>query len=155
MSGDLEQGRPDHGGQGARESGDTRGTAAHHLNPHNAQTQGNGNGVSPPAGPSNGAPESDDARLARKCVERFSKARANDRSAWFRVGLALWGVSPSLLDAWVAWSRTREKHRDGECERLWSEFKPASNGKGYTIASLIFWAREDSGDPSFGKRGSR
>ena len=77
---------------------------------------------------------------ALAALERLSSARAEGYSTWVSVGMALHAVDESLLDAWNRWSAESSKHDDHCCATAWAAF----GRSGYTLASLIFWADEDS-----------
>lgn len=91
----------------------------------------------------------DDDALARKALALLSSERADDRKSWLEVGMALHSVSLDLLDDWDRWSQQSDKYTPGECARQWRSFEAKPGG--VTIASLIQWARDDSGDQGFGK----
>jgi P4 family phage/plasmid primase-like protien len=79
---------------------------------------------------------------AVKLVDLFSNKRSNDYHSWLRVGWALHNTHPTLLDTWVNFSKRSKKYKDGECETMWTQMKD----DGYTIRSLMLWAKEDSPD---------
>jgi P4 family phage/plasmid primase-like protien len=79
---------------------------------------------------------------AVKLCEMFSLKRANDYHSWLRVGWALHNTDRSLLDTWILFSKKSKKYKDGECENVWANMKD----DGYTIRSLMLWAKEDSPD---------
>jgi P4 family phage/plasmid primase-like protien len=75
-----------------------------------------------------------------KLTEMFSHKRANDFHSWVRVGWALHNTDVSLLDTWILFSKKSKKYQDGECEKMWDNMKD----DGYTIRSLMLWAKEDN-----------
>lgn len=77
---------------------------------------------------------------AVKLTEMFSHKRATDFHSWIRVGWALHNTDLSLLDSWILFSKKSKKYKDGECEKIWDNMK----GDGYTIRSLMLWAKEDN-----------
>ena len=79
---------------------------------------------------------------AVKLTELFSTKRATDYHSWLRVGWALHNTDTSLLDTWILFSKKSKKYNDGECENVWSNMKD----DGYTIRSLMLWAKEDNPD---------
>jgi P4 family phage/plasmid primase-like protien len=81
---------------------------------------------------------------AMKLVEMYNVKRADDYTAWLRVGWALHNTHPTLLDTWIAFSKRSKKFKDGECEQLWQNMK--KHEAGLTIRSLMLWAKEDSPD---------
>ncbi len=77
---------------------------------------------------------------AMKMTELLSSKRADNYFEWLRVGWALHNTHRCLIDTWVQFSKRSRKFSDGECERLWASMKD----DGYTIRSLMLWAKEDS-----------
>ena len=77
---------------------------------------------------------------AMKMTELLSSKRADNYFEWLRVGWALHNTHRCLIDTWVQFSKRSRKFVDGECERLWASMKD----DGYTIRSLMLWAKEDS-----------
>lgn len=77
---------------------------------------------------------------ALAAVEHISPSRAEGYPSWVNVGMGLHAVDPALLGAWDRWSSQSPKHDDQCCARAWASF----GRSGYTLASLIFWADEDS-----------
>lgn len=84
----------------------------------------------------------DDRTTALEALGHLSANRADDRDQWLQVGMALHSVDAGLLSDWEAWSSQSSKFTEGECAEKWSGF----NGSGgLTIASLVQWAKDDSG----------
>jgi P4 family phage/plasmid primase-like protien len=77
---------------------------------------------------------------AMKMTELLSSKRADNYFEWLRVGWALHNTHRCLIDTWVSFSKRSRKFIDGECEKLWASMKD----DGYTIRSLMLWAKEDS-----------
>ena len=77
---------------------------------------------------------------AMKMTELLSSKRADNYFEWLRVGWALHNTHRCLIDTWVSFSKRSRKFSDGECERLWASMKD----DGYTIRSLMLWAKEDN-----------
>ncbi len=77
---------------------------------------------------------------AMKMTEMLLTKRADNYHEWLRVGWALHNTHRSLIDTWIQFSRQSKKYQDGECEKLWSNMKD----DGYTLRSLMLWAKEDS-----------
>jgi hypothetical protein len=95
-----------------------------------------------------------DTEVALAClnaIDNCGKGCHYDR--WIVVGMVLHDLdfSSSMLDRWVQWSRRSNKHRDGVCESKWSSF---GSRTGWTVGSLVAWARE-SGTDVFSKSGGR
>ena len=77
---------------------------------------------------------------AMKMTELLSSKRADNYFEWLRVGWALHNTHRCLVDTWVSFSKRSRKFVDGECEKLWASMKD----DGYTIRSLMLWAKEDN-----------
>ncbi len=77
---------------------------------------------------------------AMKMTEMLLPKRADNYHEWLRVGWALHNTHTSLIDTWVQFSRQSKKYAEGECQKLWSNMKD----DGYTLRSLMLWAKEDS-----------
>lgn len=75
-----------------------------------------------------------------KMTELLSSKRADNYFEWLRVGWALHNTHRCLIDTWIQFSKRSRKFNDGECEKLWASMKD----DGYTIRSLMLWAKEDS-----------
>jgi hypothetical protein len=82
---------------------------------------------------------------AAAALRQLAAWRADDRSSWIKIGMALHSVGVECA-AWEQWSRQSSKYAPGECERVWAGFK--DNG-GVGIGTLLAWAKEDRAiDPS-------
>ncbi len=79
---------------------------------------------------------------AIKMTELLSVKRAESYHEWLRVGWALHNTHKTLVDTWVLFSQKSRKFVPGECERLWGSMKD----DGYTLRSLMLWAKEDNPD---------
>ena len=77
---------------------------------------------------------------AMKMTELLSPKRAHNYHEWLRVGWSLHNTHRSLIDTWVQFSKQSKKFVEGECDKLWSSMKD----DGYTIRSLMLWAKEDN-----------
>jgi P4 family phage/plasmid primase-like protien len=82
----------------------------------------------------------DQIEKAKALVNMLKDERADIHIEWMRVGWALHNIDKSLLQEWIEFSQRSDKYKEGECEEKWLGMK---NG-GYTISSLIYWARTDS-----------
>ena len=82
----------------------------------------------------------EDIAKAVKLVEMLSTKRAHNYNTWIRVGWALHNVDKSLLEKWIEFSKSSKKFKSGECEGLWKSMRD----QGYTIRTLMLWAKEDS-----------
>ena len=67
---------------------------------------------------------------------------AHGYNTWIRVGWALHNVDKSLLDKWIEFSKKSKKFKNGECESLWKSMRD----EGFTIRTLMMWAKDDSPD---------
>jgi P4 family phage/plasmid primase-like protien len=80
---------------------------------------------------------------ARDLSKMLAKERAINFDSWINVGFCLHNINTSLLDSWIEFSRKAgSKFKPGECEKKWLEFKHKENG--YTLGSLIMWAKTDN-----------
>jgi len=77
---------------------------------------------------------------AIKLTEMLSDKKASKYHEWLRVGWALHNTHKCLLDTWIQFSKKSKKYQAGECEKLWKNMKD----DGYTIRSLMLWAKEDN-----------
>jgi len=77
---------------------------------------------------------------ARIYLNMLKCSRADDYHDWMRVGWALHNVDKSLLAEWIEFSQRSDKYKEGECEEKWIGMKD----QGFTIRSLMHWAKEDS-----------
>lgn len=85
----------------------------------------------------------DDLSRAREALDRLSVSRCDDYDDWLHVGMALHaGLGTSGLSLWDSWSQRSAKYEPGACEAKWRGFGQRPNG--YTLASLFYWADEDS-----------
>jgi hypothetical protein len=97
-------------------------------------------GASPAAVP----PSEEVIANARALLARLAKWRCDEYEAWVEVGMALSELGPAGLQLWDAWSRGSPKYHERDCEEKWSTFRP---GEGLTLASMVYWANEDSPPP--------
>lgn len=73
----------------------------------------------------------------------LSFIRAADRDTWLKVAMAL--HSAGMMNEFLDWSRTQPKYvSDDDCMKTWRSLKKESvpNGKGYTLGTIIYLARE-------------
>ena len=92
------------------------------------------------------ATQKHDLEMARRLTMVLSSERASNYGEWMEVGYCLHGVSHSLLQTWIAFSKKWEMWSDSsECEKKW-ESMHRNNSRQYTIASLHFWAKQDDPD---------
>ncbi len=92
------------------------------------------------------ATQKHDLEMARRLTMILSSERSSNYGEWMEVGYCLHGVSHSLLQTWIAFSKKWEMWSDSsECEKKW-ESMHRNNSRQYTIASLHFWAKQDDPD---------
>lgn len=82
----------------------------------------------------------EDIEKANKLVDMLNSKRAHGYNTWIRVGWALHNIDKSLLDKWIEFSKRSKKFKNGECDTMWK----AMRDEGYTIRTLMLWAKEDS-----------
>lgn len=82
-----------------------------------------------------------DVEKARHLMCLLSPTRAEHYLDWVRVGLALHQLGESGFHLWDEWSRISPKYREGETLKKWRSF----NGSKLGLHSLMYWAKEDSG----------
>lgn len=80
-----------------------------------------------------------DIDIAKKLLNILNPSRADDYHEWIQLGWCLHNIDDCLLADWIKFSQQSKKFKEGECEKLWSNFR----NEGYTIASLYKWARDD------------
>jgi len=80
----------------------------------------------------------------RFLVSILSANRAAEYNQWIQVGWCLHSINPTELypDFLQFSQKCPEKYSEQACEKIWNKAK----GSGLTIASLHFWAKEDSPD---------
>jgi hypothetical protein len=81
------------------------------------------------------------AALARLRVER-----RDEYTGWLHVGMALYELGTIGYEFWLAWSATSPKYNVGDCDEKWPTFQSGVDCNGYTLASLLAWARDDAGE---------
>lgn len=89
--------------------------------------------------------------IALKSLELLSPERAVPYDQWLAVGMALHAAGCDIQD-WINWHPDGTKNHALICQQKWEGFN-SQNSQGVTIASLIQWAREDSGRDPFTDRG--
>jgi hypothetical protein len=108
--------------------------------------------VQRPAAPVHFAPRGDEFERLAELLPHLGAHRVEVRNEWLHVGMALHsadGGGQRGLAAWDAWSRQCvAKYSPDACAKEWNSFKA---GEGIGAGSIVFWAREDSGNPNLGK----
>jgi P4 family phage/plasmid primase-like protien len=89
---------------------------------------------------------SDNAILARKYVKLLSAKRAINYQDWIVVCWTLKSISNTLLPEFLEFSKLcKDKYDEQACIKFWNDANGSEKGlRGYTIASLIRWAKEDN-----------
>ena len=74
--------------------------------------------------------------------------RAHDFEKWMEVGICLNSVDPTeLFEVWDEFSQKSSKYDNAYCIKKWDEITQSNKTrKELTIASLIYWARNDNFD---------
>src|SRR5262249_42081408 len=86
-----------------------------------------------------------DRDRALTALVALNPRRAAGYHDWLRVGMALhWtDSSTAMLAEWDRWSKlSPEKYQEGACAEKWATFKHEGD-KTVTLASLIWWAKQD------------
>ena len=86
----------------------------------------------------------DTIERARSAVRVLAAWRADRYDAWRNVGFALRNTSPLLVDAWHEFSRRSDKYDRHVCQLFWNKLKRNECRATLTVASLIYWAKDDN-----------
>lgn len=82
---------------------------------------------------------------AKELVKLLSKDRSIPYQDWISVGWCLYNISPSLYPEFLEFSKLAGKKFDESgCEKVWGDCSRRGYTTGYTIPSLIKWAKEDN-----------
>lgn len=82
--------------------------------------------------------------IAKKLVKMLNKERAIPYDSWMKVGLCLYGISPTLFPEFIEFSKLSDKFDLAGCTKFWSSCKKPAGDNELTVASLKFWAKEDN-----------
>lgn len=89
--------------------------------------------------------KNDQYQFVEGLVEILSPHRSQDYHEWIRVCWALRNISQSYFNIFVNFSKKcPEKFDLNYCKKIWNSGR--TNGGGYTLASLHWWARLDDKD---------
>lgn len=89
--------------------------------------------------------EQDNVSYAKELVKLLSKDRAYPYEEWISVGWCLYNISPSLFPEFISFSKLAGKKFDkSSCEKVWEDCSRRYDKTGYSIPSLIKWAKEDN-----------
>lgn len=87
-----------------------------------------------------------DLNLCKKLVDMLSNYRAEKYDYWLKIGYILYNVSEGSIKGYEIWddfsSRCEEKYNEASCRHEWERMYIKNDG--LTIATLKFWAKEDS-----------
>jgi putative DNA primase/helicase len=86
----------------------------------------------------------DDRELAIAALDALSPKRADDYQDWLLVGMALHAVDPTLIDEFDRFSRQSSKYSPECCALKWKSYNRSSGDSAVRLASLIFWAQQDT-----------
>lgn len=89
--------------------------------------------------------EKENIIYAKELVKLLNKDRAEPYETWISVGWCLYNISSTLYSEFLEFSKLagRKFDRSG-CEKVWEECARRYDRSGYTIPSLIKWAKEDN-----------
>ena len=91
--------------------------------------------------------DTENITYAKELVKLLSKDRAGPYEDWISVGWCLYNISPTLYPEFLEFSKLGGKKFDKSgCEKVWEDCVRRYDSSGYTIPSLIKWAKEDSPD---------
>lgn len=89
--------------------------------------------------------ETENIIYAKELVKLLSKDRAIPYDHWITVGWCLYNISPALYPEFIEFSKLAGKKFDKYgCDKVWEDCARRSDKTGYTIPSLIKWAKEDN-----------
>jgi P4 family phage/plasmid primase-like protien len=89
--------------------------------------------------------ETENITYAKELVKLLSKERACPYEDWISVGWCLYNISPTLYPEFLEFSKLAGKKFDKSgCEKIWEDCARRYDSSGYTIPSLIKWAKEDN-----------
>ncbi len=89
--------------------------------------------------------EQENINYARELVKLLNKERSVPYEEWISVGWCLYNISPSLYPEFLEFSKLAGKKFDKNgCEKVWEDCHKRNNKTGYSIPSLIKWAKEDN-----------
>ena len=89
----------------------------------------------------------DDVQYAKKLVKLLSKSRAIPYNEWITVGWALYNISPVLLIEFMEFSKLAgSKYDEQSCLKVWDDCSKRYDNDGYSISSLVKWAKDDNSE---------
>lgn len=89
--------------------------------------------------------EQENITFAKDLVKLLNKERASPYNEWISVGWCLYNISPTLLKEFIDFSKLAGKKFDKNgCEKVWEDCYKRNNKTGYSLPSLIKWAKEDN-----------
>jgi P4 family phage/plasmid primase-like protien len=82
---------------------------------------------------------------AKELIKLLSKDRALPFEQWISVGWTLYNISQTLLPEFLEFSKLANKKFDREgCLKVWDDCSRRNDNSGYSLPSLIKWAKEDN-----------
>jgi P4 family phage/plasmid primase-like protien len=89
--------------------------------------------------------EQENILYAKELVKLLNKERAIPYEDWINVGWCLYNISSTLLPEFIEFSKLACKKFDRTgCEKVWDDCYRRNDKTGYSIPSLIKWAKEDN-----------
>jgi phage/plasmid-associated DNA primase len=91
----------------------------------------------------------DDVIYAKKLVKLLKPDRAYSYEDWISVGWALYNISATLLPEFIEFSKSvtqinKSKFDQQGCLKVWEDCRRRNDNSGYSLASLVRWAKEDN-----------
>ncbi len=74
----------------------------------------------------------------------LSTERLNSYEGWINVGMSLYELGDKGLELWDSWSSKGDTYKMGECTKKWQTFNADPGGKKLSLASLKYWAKQDT-----------
>lgn len=90
-----------------------------------------------------------DIMFAKKLVKLLKPDRAYLYEDWISVGWALYNISATLLPEFIEFSKSvgqidKKKFDQSGCLKVWEDCRRRNDNSGYSLASLVRWAKEDN-----------
>ena len=80
-------------------------------------------------------------KKAKTLLSMLSVDRVKNYLTWIDLGFCLHNIDDLLLQDWIEFSKkSSQNFKEGECEKLWNNFKT----EGLGIGSLFRWAKQDN-----------
>jgi P4 family phage/plasmid primase-like protien len=89
--------------------------------------------------------EQENIIYAKELVKLLGKNRSILYDDWISVGWCLYNISPKLYPEFIEFSKLAGKKFDkAGCDKVWEDCIKRTDSTGYSIPSLIKWAKEDN-----------